>query len=58
VDVVLGDADAPSNLSTAGEEDGRRFWIWAAADNLKLSALNAVACALELRKLRPQGTVQ
>jgi aspartate-semialdehyde dehydrogenase len=68
VDVVLGDADAPSNLSTAGEEDimvrirseegGQRFWIWAAADNLKLSALNAVACALELRKLRPQGTVQ
>ncbi len=68
VDVVLGDADAPSNLSTAGEEDimvrvrgeegGQRFWIWAAADNLKLSAMNAVACALELRKLRPQGTVQ
>ena len=68
VDVVLGDADAPSNLSTAGEEDimvrirseegGQRFWIWAAADNLKLSALNAVACALELRRLRPQGTVQ
>jgi aspartate-semialdehyde dehydrogenase len=68
VDVVLGDADAPSNLSTAGEEDimvrvrgedgGQRFWLWAAADNLKLSALNAVACALELRRLRPQGTVQ
>jgi aspartate-semialdehyde dehydrogenase len=68
VDVVLGDADAPSNLSTAGEEDimvrirgeegGQRVWIWAAADNLKLSALNAVACALELRRLRPQGTVQ
>lgn len=68
VDVVLGDADAPSNLSTAGEEDimarvrveegGQRFWIWAAADNLKLSALNAVACALELRRLRPQGQVQ
>jgi aspartate-semialdehyde dehydrogenase len=68
VDVVLGDADAPSNLSTAGEEDimvrvrqeegGQRFWIWAAADNLKLSALNAVACAMELRRLRPQGTVQ
>jgi aspartate-semialdehyde dehydrogenase len=68
VDVVLGDADAPSNLSTAGEEDimvrvrveegGRRLWLWAAADNLKLSALNAVACALELRRLRPLGTVQ
>ena len=68
LDVVLGDADAPSNLSAAGEEDimvrvrgeegGQRFWIWAAADNLKLSALNAIACAMELRKLRPQGQVQ
>lgn len=69
VDVVLGDADAPSNLTTAGqedimvrlraEEDSRtRFWIWAAVDNLKFSALNAIACAQELRRLRPQGQVQ
>jgi aspartate-semialdehyde dehydrogenase len=68
IDVVLGDADAPSNLSTAGEDDimvrvraeeGQvRLWLWVALDNLKLSALNAVACALELRRLRPQGTVQ
>jgi len=35
-----------------------RFWLWAAADNLKLSAINAVACALEMRRLRPQGQVQ
>jgi len=69
VDVVLGDADAPSNLTTAGQEDimvrlraeegsRTRFWIWAAVDNLKFSALNAVACAQELRRLRPQGQVQ
>ncbi len=70
VDVVLGDADAPSNLSAAGQEDimvrlrsdegqhTQRFWIWAAVDNLKLAAVNAVACALELRRLRPQGQVQ
>ena len=70
VDIMPGDADAPSNLSSAGEneilvritaEDGpqsKRFWIWAAMDNLKMSAENAVACALELRKLRPQGSVQ
>ncbi|MCU1312970.1 MAG: hypothetical protein JWM54_727, partial [Acidobacteriaceae bacterium] len=31
---------------------------WAAADNLKLAATNAVACALEMRRLRPQGHVQ
>lgn len=70
VDVMLGDADAPNNLSSAGQdeilvrlrsEDGeqsRRFWLWASMDNLKISAENAIACALELRRLRPQGKVQ
>ena len=72
VDIMLGDADAPSNLSCAGEEEilvrarteqgvetaTKSFWIWAAVDNLKLTALNALACANELRKLRPQGKVQ
>ncbi|QNI32645.1 segregation protein B [Alloacidobacterium dinghuense] len=72
VDVVLGDSDPPSNLSSAGQDDilvrartadgselaTRRFWVWAALDNLKLTATNALACAQELRKLRPQGKVQ
>jgi aspartate-semialdehyde dehydrogenase len=67
VDVVAEESDPPSNLSAAGQEDimvrvrsagGRRFWMWMAADNLKLAALNAIACALELRKLRPSGKVQ
>ena len=67
VDVVSEGSDPPSNLSAAGQEDimvrvraagGRRFWLWMAADNLKLGALNAIACALELRKLRPRGKVQ
>jgi len=35
-----------------------RLWLWAASDNLRLSAQNAVACALDLRRLRPQGKVQ
>jgi aspartate-semialdehyde dehydrogenase len=35
-----------------------RLWLWAAADNLRLHAQNALACALDLRRLRPQGTVQ
>jgi aspartate-semialdehyde dehydrogenase len=35
-----------------------RFWIWAASDNLRLTAQNAVECALDMRRLRPQGTVQ
>jgi len=38
-----------------GEHD---FWFWLATDNLKLVALNAMACAGELRRLRPQGKVQ
>jgi aspartate-semialdehyde dehydrogenase len=69
---VSEESEPPSNLSAAGQEDimvrvsaettsgeqGRRFWLWLAADNLKLAALNAIACATELRKLRPQGKVQ
>ena len=35
-----------------------RFWLWAASDNLRLSAQNAVECALDMRRLRPLGTVQ
>jgi aspartate-semialdehyde dehydrogenase len=35
-----------------------RLWLWAASDNLRLQAQNAVDCALDLRRLRPQGTVQ
>jgi aspartate-semialdehyde dehydrogenase len=35
-----------------------RFWLWVATDNLRLAAQNAVECALDLRRLRPQGQVQ
>jgi aspartate-semialdehyde dehydrogenase len=74
IDVIMGDSDAdvPNNLNTVGQSDvmvrvrvddekaekTNRFWIWASLDNLKFGALNAVACALELRKLRPLGKVQ
>ena len=72
VDLVSEDSDPPSNLSAAGQENilvrvtsvssdpgpTNRFWLWLAADNLKLAAANAVACALELRRLRPRGKVQ
>lgn len=74
VDLVLEDTDSPSNLAATGQNDllvrlraepeagGRaaasRFWVWAASDNLRLAAQNAVECALDLRKIRPQGTVQ
>jgi aspartate-semialdehyde dehydrogenase len=74
VDLVLEDTDSPSNLSATGQndvlvrlrpvQDGRnpqeasRLWLWAASDNLRIYAQNAVECALDLRRLRPQGTVQ
>jgi aspartate-semialdehyde dehydrogenase len=74
LDLVLEDTDSPSNLAATGQndvlvrlrpvQDGRnpaqvrRFWLWAASDNLRLYAQNAVECALDLRRLRPQGTVQ
>lgn len=72
VEVILGDVDAPSNLTAAGQEEilvrvrsgeegtapSRRFWLWASTDNLQIAAFNAVECAQELRKLRPRGKVQ
>jgi aspartate-semialdehyde dehydrogenase len=74
VDLVLEDTDSPSNLAATGQNDilvrlrpepeGRnsnlasRLWLWAAADNLRVHAQNAVLCALDLRRIRPQGTVQ
>jgi aspartate-semialdehyde dehydrogenase len=72
IDIVSDESDPPSNLSATGQKDilvrvsrelseqgqGSRLWLWLAADNLKLTALNAIACAGELRRLRPQGKVQ
>lgn len=72
LEVVPAGSDGPSNLTSAGQDnvllrvrpggDGvspaSMFWIWAAADNLKLAVSNAVACAEEMRGLRPRGKVQ
>jgi len=74
LDLVLEDTDSPSNLAVMGqndvtvrlrpEKDARnpntttRLWMWAAADNLRLYAQNALDCAMDLRRLRPAGTVQ
>jgi aspartate-semialdehyde dehydrogenase len=71
---VLEDTDSPSNLAATGQNDvlvrlrpelatrnasqTSRLWLWAASDNLRMHAQNAVECAMELRRLRPQGTVQ
>ncbi len=74
VDLILEETDSPSNLAATGQNDVlvrlrpqpglrnpaqiSRLWLWAASDNLRIHAQNAVACALDLRRLRPQGTVQ
>ncbi len=74
VEMILEDTDSPSNLAATGQNSvlvrlrpermaGRsglasRVWLWAAADNLRLHAQNALQCALDLRRLRPKGTVQ
>jgi aspartate-semialdehyde dehydrogenase len=74
VDLVLEDTDSPSNLAATGQNDVlvrlrpepgarnpsliSRLWLWAASDNLRIHAQNAVACALDLRKMRPHGKVQ
>ncbi len=74
IDLVLEDTDSPSNLAATGHNDvlvrlrpekpvrgtGKvtRLWLWAASDNLRLHAQNAVQCALDLRRMRPQGAVQ
>ena len=74
LDLVLEDTDSPSNLAATGQNDillrmkpepaqrnptlTSRVWLWAASDNLRLAAQNAVECALDLRRLRPHGQVQ
>ena len=71
VDLVLEDTDSPSNLAATGQNDvlvrmrpelaarnanaTSRLWLWAAADNLRLHAQNAVECALDLRRLQAAG---
>ena len=55
-DVLIWLKPEPAVSRVSGET--KRFWLWAASDNLRLAAQNAVECALDLRRLRPQGKVQ
>lgn len=70
--IVLADGEtAPSNLAAtesgdllvsaradAGKTSSNAFWLWIAADNLRLAARNALAAGLELAALRPTANVQ
>jgi aspartate-semialdehyde dehydrogenase len=53
-----GSSSEPGDAAAEVDLPSTRFWLWLAADNLKLAALNAIACASELRRLRPLGKVQ
>ncbi|MGB8062622.1 MAG: Asd/ArgC dimerization domain-containing protein [Candidatus Sulfotelmatobacter sp.] len=61
--------DSPSNVSSAGQPDiqlslktdpvhPNSIWLWAAADNLRISALTAVECAESMTATRPTGKIQ
>jgi aspartate-semialdehyde dehydrogenase len=61
--------DAPSNVSSAGQPDIQLLvkpdpvqpngvWLWAACDNLRISAITAVECAESMMATRPTGKIQ
>lgn len=61
--------DSPSNVSSAGQADiqlalkmdplqPNGVWLWAAADNLRISAITAVECAESMTATRPTGKIQ
>jgi aspartate-semialdehyde dehydrogenase len=69
--VVLpgADEDSPSNVSSAGQADillsvkldpaqPNGVWLWAAVDNLRVSAVTAVECAESMATTRPTGKIQ
>jgi len=69
VNALSVDEPGPSNLTASGQKQmlvtvrkdvavAGGFWLWIASDNLMFAAQNAVACAMELVKLRPAGKVQ
>jgi aspartate-semialdehyde dehydrogenase len=72
IDLLSKESEPPSNLSATGQDEimvtveaadatkaeNTRFKLLVAADNLKLGALHAIACARELAQLRPLGKVQ
>lgn len=69
VTINCGIEDAPTNVNVAGQEgilltvrqDAQRengFWLWAAADNLRVMGASAVECAETMMAARPKGKVQ
>lgn len=64
-----GEEDWPTNVSSAGQSDiqlslkadpvqPNAVWVWAAVDNLRISAITAVECAESMTATRPTGKIQ
>lgn len=69
IDVLSEGEELPSNVNAAGQEQiqvavqadsaaENAFWVWAACDNLRILAINAVECAESMTSARPRGAVQ
>jgi aspartate-semialdehyde dehydrogenase len=69
VNITHGADDAPTNVSAAGQVDiqvsvlpdanqQNGFWLWVAADNLRIAASTAVECAETIIATRPRGKIQ
>ena len=69
ITVTGGQDEYPSNVNAAGSSEilasirpdgdgGDGFWLFAACDNLRISALQALECAEEMVQTRPRGKLQ
>ena len=69
VSVPGAEDESPSNVTSAGQPDillsvkpdsaqSNGVWLWASADNLRISALTAVECAESMTATRPTGKIQ
>lgn len=69
VEITRNEDQSPNAVDAAGQdnimvsvrrdaENPNGIWIWAAADNLRVLALNAIGCAEQLVASRPKGKVQ
>jgi aspartate-semialdehyde dehydrogenase len=57
-EVAAGKGEVLLRVAVTTAMEGSAFWLWMAADNLRLAARNAAACALELVQLKPMSGVQ
>jgi len=69
VEIARATDEQPSTVAAAGQDEillsvsrdatnPKAFWLWAATDNLRVAARNAVECAESMAASLPRGTVQ